>query len=154
MRIALALIAMLALADTGVAAQEVEGELDPDRYIVRDLEDGVLRIDRETGATSICREDADGWACRAVADDREALEDEIARLAEENQTLRLRIDELEERMADADVAEPDVAERRDRDLDLPTDSEIDQVMDTFERMMRRFLGIVRSLKDDFEEERL
>ena len=154
MRIALALIAMLALADTGVAAQEVEGELDPDRYIVRDLEDGVLRIDRETGATSICREDADGWACRAVADDREALEDEIARLAEENQTLRLRIDELEERMADADVAEPDVAERRDRELDLPTDSEIDQVMDTFERMMRRFLGIVRSLKDDFEEERL
>jgi hypothetical protein len=154
MRIALALIAMLALADTGVAAQEADDEVEADRYIVRSVDDGVLRIDRQTGATSVCREDADGWACRAVADDREALEDEIARLAEENQTLRQRIDELEDRQADADVAAPDATERRDRDLDLPTDSEIDQVMDTFERMMRRFLGIVRSLKDDFEEEPL
>lgn len=50
--------------------------------------DGVLRLDRENGAVSICSQHSVGWACQAVPDDRTALEQEIARLLRENDALR------------------------------------------------------------------
>lgn len=150
MHFAMAAIVALALMATGAAAQDAPETGENGRYIVRNVEDGVLRIDRETGATSICREDADGWACRAVPDDREVLEDEIARLASENAALAARVGELEDRLAGLDGGTPPPAV--DDDQDLPSDAEIDRMMDSFEHMMRRFLGIVRSLKDDFDAE--
>jgi hypothetical protein len=150
MRIAMTAIVALALAMPGVAAQTAAPDTEGGRYIIRSLDDGVLRIDRETGAASLCREDADGWACRAVPDDREALEEEISRLASENAALARRIGELEERLADTGEAPPPAMED---DADLPTEAEIDRIMQTFETMMRRFLDMMRSLKDDFGEDR-
>src|SRR5690606_38661398 len=42
-----------------------------------------------TGKVSTCRKSDDtGWACYAVADDRAALEEEIARLQSENARLK------------------------------------------------------------------
>lgn len=159
----------LALSIGGLAAQTDGPDTEGGRFIVRNFEDGVLRIDRETGATSICRPDASGWACRAVPEDRTALEDEIVRLADENAELARRIGRLEDRLAangtgDDDAPEPergevpleDETESSDRNfsLDLPTDAEISRMMNAFETMMHRFLDMVRSLREDEEAGRL
>lgn len=154
MRIAVAVIAALALLGGGAAAQPAPPDSESGRFIVRSFDDGVIRIDRESGATSVCRQDADGWACRAVPDEREALEDEIARLAQDNAELAARIGELEDQLASGESPPGAPRDDEERTPDLPSEAEIDRMMDSFERMMRRFLGIVRSLKEDFESERL
>lgn len=48
----------------------------------------VLRLDRNSGQVSSCTKQDAGWACYAVADERAALEAEIARLQSENGRLK------------------------------------------------------------------
>jgi hypothetical protein len=49
---------------------------------------GVLRLDTRTRQVSQCSRSDAGWACKAVPDERSALESEIARLRGENATLK------------------------------------------------------------------
>lgn len=58
------------------------------RYTFHAAPDGVLRLDRTRGEVSTCTRQAAGWACYLVADERAALESEIARLAAENGRLK------------------------------------------------------------------
>jgi hypothetical protein len=58
------------------------------RYSFNKLADGVLRLDTQTGAVSLCSQRTVGWACQAAPDDRAVLEGEIARLRTENATLK------------------------------------------------------------------
>ena len=48
----------------------------------------MLRLDTRTGAVSLCAKKEAGWACTSVPDERQALENEIARLQRENGTLK------------------------------------------------------------------
>ncbi len=50
--------------------------------------DGMLRLDTRTGAVSICAKKDASWACTSVPDERQALENEIARLQRENGALK------------------------------------------------------------------
>lgn len=58
------------------------------RYAFHAAADGVLRLDRTRGEVSTCTRQTAGWACYLVADERAALESEIARLAAENGRLK------------------------------------------------------------------
>ena len=49
---------------------------------------GFLRLDTRTGQTSLCTVSGDQAQCRAGADERAALEAEIARLTKENAALK------------------------------------------------------------------
>ena len=49
---------------------------------------GFLRLDKETGAVSFCTVDAGLSVCRVSADERAALENEIARLRRDNAELK------------------------------------------------------------------
>lgn len=158
MRIALALMAALALAAPLALAQTDRPDTEDGRFILREVEDGMLRLDRETGDTSICRRDDIGWACRAVPDDRAALEDEIARLSDENAALARRVGGLEDRLAEHGE-EPESSgedeelpeDEREPGFELPSELEIDRMMDSFELMMRRFLDTMRDLREDYGE---
>lgn len=159
------LLAVVLAAASPALAQTGGPDTEGGRYILRQTDDGYLRVDRESGDTSLCQGDGDSWTCRAVADDRQALEAEIARLADENADLARRVDELQQELAavtdgdpadgeapgDQGSAEPPAGEEENT-LDLPSEKELDQLMETFESMMRRFLGMVRSLKDDMERD--
>lgn len=134
------------------------------RYILRKVESGLMRVDRETGSTSFCRKRDNTWTCELVADDRAALEDEIARLAGDNSELAREIGRLKKRIArlesGAPAMEPETPRSQGEDgekeapyLDLPSDEEIDQVMQTFQMMMRRFFDMVRGLREDFDQDR-
>ncbi len=74
------------------------------------------------------------WSCETVADDRAALEAEIKRLSE-------RVAELEKKRNDP-------VER----FRPPSDQEIEQVMGFFEKMMKRFRGVVENLRKEWESE--
>ncbi len=104
-----------------------------DRYRFTPVDGGVLRLDSQSGQVSFCRAREGGWTCETAADDRAALEAEIKRLAD--------------RVAALEKQTNDPANR----FRTPSDQEIEQVMGFFEKMMKRFRGVVENLKREWGE---
>jgi hypothetical protein len=98
----------------------------PGRFTFQPVEGGMMRLDTETGHVSHCTKAGDSFACRSVADDRTAMQDEIDRLKRENEQLRL---------SAGKPANPGVTGR----LQLPSEEDIDKAMGLFEKMMRRMM---------------
>lgn len=136
-------VALVALAP--VARAQTAPDSENGRYSFSAVADGMLRLDTRTGAVSICAKKETGWACNAVPDERQALENEIARLQGENGALKK--DMLARGLPlPGGVASAPSAERQ-RELNLkvplPSDAEIDRVMSAFEKMWRRVLEMVQ-----------
>ncbi|MEM6712449.1 MAG: hypothetical protein AAF590_09225 [Pseudomonadota bacterium] len=141
---------------------EDASSLDADRYVVVEMDGGILRIDRDTGEVSECEQGAAGWVCRLTADDRLAYEAEINRLDAMVEDQVDEIARLEEEIAALESSRPVrpfVPEDESQDqairerLNLPSDEELDAIMDTAEEAMSRFFGMVERLRDDVEAER-
>jgi hypothetical protein len=136
-------VALVALAPAAQAQPAPDSETG--RYSFSAVADGMLRLDTRTGAVSICAKKETGWACNAVPDERQALENEIARLQGENGALKK--DMLARGLPlPGGVASAPSAERQ-RELNLkvplPSDAEIDRVMSAFEKMWRRLQEMVQ-----------
>jgi hypothetical protein len=58
------------------------------RFAFHRVDDGFVRLDVRTGAVAACSRQASGWACIAAAEERSALESEIARLQRDNAALK------------------------------------------------------------------
>lgn len=155
------LIAGLVLGMTlPVAAQSDEPEAAEGRYSLQEVRAGVLRLDRETGEVSLCRDRDQGWACELIADDRAVYTEELDRLEAENAALSARVTALEARLdAVADLAgqpvdTPTAAEAEDAyrlgRAEADARDELDRALDTTEHAMRRFFGMIQELKRDFE----
>ncbi|MCC2099088.1 MAG: hypothetical protein KDJ29_19520, partial [Hyphomicrobiales bacterium] len=92
---------------------------------------GFLRLDTKSGAVSLCVVKNDKVTCQSSADERAALEAEIARLAGKNA-------ELEKKLAEASKS----TAQRLRDV-LPSDKEMDKALTYAEKFMRRMMRIMR-----------
>lgn len=114
----------------GSAHAEGEG-----RYRMEKTEGGFVRLDTTTGEVSLCREQDGQIICRMAADERAAFEKELDLLTK-------RVEALEKGGATA---------LSDAKPALPTDEEIDRTMSIMEKMMQRFMGIVKNLEDGEEE---
>jgi hypothetical protein len=136
---AIAFLPALSLAQTSPSL------VDEDRYHIVELADGVMRIDRQTGQVTECRPEASGLVCRLAADDRTAYEAEINRLSEALADARAALEAGEQALAPQEDL-PGVRER----MGLPSDTELDAVMDTAEEAMRRFMGMVENLRRENE----
>ena len=123
-------VILLLAAALPAAAAEGEG-----RYRMEKTEGGIVRLDTVTGEISLCRESDGQITCRMAADERVAFEKEL-------DLLTARVEALEK----AASAAPTDAKPR-----LPTDEEIDRTMSVMERMMQRFMGIVKNLEGGEEE---
>jgi cell division protein FtsB len=130
------LTAALAAAVASAAFAQAPQLNDNWRFKMQKVEDGFLRLDAQTGQVSHCRVREGGWVCETAADDRAALEAEIKRLAD-------RVAVLERQ-----VKEPSPPSQ----FRMPTDAELDQMMSFFERVMKRFRGVVENLKKEWEGE--
>ena len=117
--LALAVSASPALLSSAIAQT-------PGRFTFQPVEGGMMRLDTETGHVSHCTKAGDSFACRSVADDRAAMQDEIDRLKRDNEELRL---------SAGKPANPGVTGR----LQLPSEEDIDKAMGLFEKMMRRMM---------------
>jgi exonuclease VII small subunit len=115
----------LPLAHGAIAAE-------PGRYQMQKTESGVARLDTVTGEMTLCREQTGELVCRMGADERRAFEDELDNLTR-------RVETLEKATRDGQTA----LNRR-----VPSNEEIDQTMSIMERMMRRFMAIVKDLNQE------
>ncbi len=118
-------IAAILLVAAGSARAE---PLAPGRYTMQKTESGIARLDTQTGEISLCIDREGQITCRMAADERAALETEIDRLSE-------RVEALEKAAGEGSGFSPR----------LPTQEEIDRTMSVMERMMRKFMDIVKDL---------
>ena len=101
-----------------------------DRYTLEKSESGFVRLDRQTGAVTLCTE-ADGTlTCRMAADERAAYDADLARLEKRGEA-------LEKRVAEGTAA---------KSGELPSDAEIDRSIGIMERFMRTFFGLVQEFQ--------
>ena len=163
LRLMIATVALCATAGLSARAAPVfpepPGAEEPGRYRFATVDDGLMRLDTQTGAVSHCARRPSGWSCEALPDDRTALESEIARLAGENDKLSARVSALQKELETARAAPPPVppqtvpnparppaATPPPEGRDLPSDAEIDRMMTFAEKMFRRFLDMVDRLR--------
>jgi hypothetical protein len=98
-----------------------------------------LRLDTQTGEVSLCSRKPVGFACEAAPEDRAVLENEIARLQRENAELKK--DLLSRGLPLPPGAMPPLAQDGGT-VRLPSDADIDRVVDFAGRVWHRFIDAV------------
>lgn len=127
----------LTSAATGALAQGRErGE---ERFMMAEVDGGILRIDRLSGAVSLCSGGRGDWVCELVPDDRDAMLREIEELRRENRRLTRRLARVDPGFVDERPNEFSQRPMNPDDGRVSRD-EIDDAMDSFEYMMERMLG--------------
>ena len=87
-------------------------------------------LDSETGAMALCSAKADVWECQTIKDQGLDLTAEIGRLKAEDDRLKARVTELE---------------KGGGPIKLPSDQEVDRMIDIFGKMFDRFLDFAREM---------
>jgi hypothetical protein len=126
--------AVLALALCGPALAQAPAEGDAGRFTMTPVADGALRLDTRTGRVSHCKNDAGGWTCTSVADERAAYEEEIARL-------QARLAKVEAELAARSAFTP------------PSDADLDRAVGFMEKFFRRFMAMIENLKREYAPNR-
>lgn len=140
----LILLTGLCLATPGWAQGPTETE--DGRYSFHRSDDGYLRLDVRTGQVSLCTRRSAGWACQTVADERTALEAEIARLQAENGLLKKEL--IARNLPLPGSVKPEPAGKDDPRLQLPNDIELNRVMSFIEQVWRRLVDMIVTLQRD------
>lgn len=162
MRPSALILAVVTLAVAPLAAMAAPGEppaaIDRDRYVMHETADGWLRLDRRSGKISLCQAKYGKWTCAPVPDAALAYEAEARALEEDKRRLQARIRELEDRIGEIEQALrtplPDGGPAKPSETPDATsreDQEFERFMDFSERAMRRFFGLVKTLRQEFEE---
>lgn len=116
---------------TGIAAPALAEDTDVARFALEKTDGGFVRLDRKTGALTLCQESDGTLTCRMAADERAAYEEDLARLEK-------RVEALEKSLATGRPlakGEP-----------LPSDEEVERSIGIMERFMRSFFGLVEEFK--------
>ena len=114
------------------SAEDVDG-----RYRMFPTAEGFLKLDTRSGAVSECKRGPDTYQCRLVPDEQNALQAEIDRLAGENTALK-------EQLGKAGPPLPEgPGESTKPSPALPRDEEMDRALGYMEKLLRRFMGILR-----------
>ena len=145
-------IAVAAAVLVGQArAEEPTLNTEGGRYVFSKQASGYLRLDTHSGEVSLCSEQPVGWACQAAPEDRAMFEREIARLQNENATLKRAL--LEHGLSLPPGVAPDAgAAQSGLTLRLPSDAEVDQAIAFVGHVWQRFLdALARAQKQVFNK---
>lgn len=127
------------------------------RYSLVAVDGDILRIDRQNGTVSICRERNDAWRCNPVPLAEDAYLAEINELAGEVDRLTARLEDLESGQ-DRQLPPGSALDRKKPGSGEGSsglreeDEELEKVLTFTESAMRRFFGMVRDLQKDFDGE--
>jgi hypothetical protein len=129
----LALAVPAALVLTGAATDAPQN--DTARFQLERSGDLFVRLDKQTGAISLCTEQDGNLVCRMAAEERAAYNEELDRL-------NARVTALEKAVAAGNAAPH-----------LPSDAEVDRTIGIMERMMRSFMGMVREFQGEEQQDK-
>jgi hypothetical protein len=110
------------------AADDASPNKDVGRYTFKSVDNGVVRLDSQTGEVALCSQRTVGWACVAAPEDRAAFENEIARLRSENAALKNDILSAGLPLPSGVAPEPPVAGNNELILRLPSGADVDRAM--------------------------
>jgi hypothetical protein len=145
-RIAFLVLAVALLAAPAASAQD-KPDGDDGRFTFTRVEEGYLRLDGRTGQVSVCTRRAAGWACQTVADERAALEAELARVQGENAALKKEL--LARNVPLPGVVRPEPpAARTEEPKAQPSDDELAKMMAFVEKVWRRMVEIITNLQKE------
>jgi hypothetical protein len=116
----------LALLSGAARAEDPPSAAETGRFAMTPAPNGFLRLDKETGAVAHCAVEDGLSVCRAAADERAALEAEIARLSRENAELRAKLGGVE-------------APKKP----LPGEQELERALSFTEKFVRRMMKLFR-----------
>ena len=142
---AISLIAFVEAGSMAATAQSPMPAGSPGRFTMQPADGGVLRMDTQTGALSMCRQTSGSWNCSMLPDDRTAISAEIERLKAENAELKSSVKRLEEM---AGVPPPGTDDgKRFPGAQLPTEEDVDKAMSYVQRMLKKFKEKLKELEE-------
>ena len=125
--VAVLLPSTLLLSTLGRAAE-------PDaRFQLERSGDHFVRLDKQTGAMSICQDQNGNLVCRMAADERMAYDDELDRLS-------ARVSALEKTVASGNSR-------------LPSDADIDRTLGIMQKFMRGFMGMAKEFQNEAPDDK-
>jgi hypothetical protein len=137
--------------DTRAGAGAGAGADRSGRFTFQQTQDGVLRLDTQTGDLSICRSREGKWSCEVAADGRRTTEDELARLRAENAELKKDVKRLEELAGLPQLPDPDKQPGTGRGpggVQLPTEEDLDKAMSYVQRMLKKFKDKIKEFENE------
>lgn len=127
------------------------GEAASGRYQMTPIENGFMRLDTETGAVSICKNQSGKVACEAAEDSTSRYTDEIKSLKKENGKLKAEVDRLEQhfglgpdKKGKPNDLQPPVPP--DSNFKVPQKEDVDQMFNYIEGMLNKFRERLRRLE--------
>lgn len=145
MRVALMPFIVCAAMLTSGDLQAAEDKLG--RYTMTPTEGGVLKLDTVTGAVSFCTRAEGDWGCKPTKDGEQILRREIEGLRSELSVLKEQLTKMEEI---AGIGDPGKSDGRGphAKMDLPTEKDVDQAFDYFERMVKKLRERLNKIEGD------
>ena len=136
-------------------AGDADREIKANRYIMKPVEGGFLRMDTQSGILSFCRIDnssGNGITCRLADDDRVALMREMDKLRKQVKELKEENKRLEDMLLGDNKTGPGVGERK-RTFKLPSEEDVDKALGYIERMYKKFRDKIRELEKESKSNR-
>ena len=142
--------AALALSATAALAQSSLPPTQGGRFTMQQVDTGVIRMDTQTGAISMCKKQGAGdqWSCESLPDERKALQLEVDRLTKENAELHAEMKRLED-----DLKKPERHADRGPDdkgigrMPLPTEDDVDKAMGYLKGMYKKLKEKLKEFED-------
>lgn len=130
----LLLIAMLGAYAPLAAAEEPAAKPGAGdyRFQLERTANGVIRLDKQTGAMALCQENNGELICRMGADERAAYEEDLSRVEK-------RVEALEKIVRAGKPVEKSA---------IPSEDELNRAFSFMENVMRRFMGLVQDLNKE------
>lgn len=132
----------------GLATAAAAAETGDGRFTMSPVDDGFVRLDKQTGAMALCTKKDASWSCIPMEDEQRDLRDEIDRLKAKNEELQKEVRRLEDTFVTGKLEDdrPGGAPGAGNggppgglpNLKLPSEEEVDQAVDYLERMIRKF----------------
>ncbi|MCH9765194.1 MAG: hypothetical protein K0U34_04275, partial [Alphaproteobacteria bacterium] len=144
--VAIALVTAVLQGPSAMAADAENG-----RYAMTPSEGGFLRLDKQTGAVSLCKNTAGKVVCDLAEDSHSKYAAQIESLKKENQKLRAEVDRLEQHFGLSpdnkgkpnDLAPPVPPSSA---FKVPREEDVDQMFDYVEGMLKKFRERIRKLE--------
>ncbi len=144
----IALVAVVVCAATATFAADEK----PGRYTMSPTDGGMVKLDTVTGAVSYCTRADGDWACKPTKDGEQTLRREIDGLKAEIGVLKEQLTKMEDVAGIGDPSKVDGPRPGgpgpQAKMDLPTEKDVDQAFDYFERMVKKLRERLNKLEGE------